>query len=216
MAQGSLHAVVRVLPGLHSRCWGWICFQTLLVVVRPSWLLAGDTAPYPLSLSTGCLSIHNMWLLVSPNWCFQGWQSPQEGQCILWSLCKLLVTQTPLEEVREGRGPHRCECQEAGLARPPPGRLAASVGKNENTVPPQRVPWRWSSYRQPYCLFFRNQVLKTRLAVARTGQYSGLFDCAKKILKHEGMGAFFKGYIPNILGIIPYAGIDLAVYEVSL
>ncbi|ELK30739.1 Calcium-binding mitochondrial carrier protein SCaMC-1 [Myotis davidii] len=57
------------------------------------------------------------------------------------------------------------------------------------------------------------EVLKTRLAVGRTGQYSGLFDCAKKILKHEGMGAFFKGYTPNILGIIPYAGIDLAVYE---
>nr|KAF6304994.1 solute carrier family 25 member 24 [Pipistrellus kuhlii] len=57
------------------------------------------------------------------------------------------------------------------------------------------------------------EVLKTRLAVARTGQYTGLFDCARKILKHEGMGAFFKGYIPNILGIIPYAGIDLAVYE---
>lgn len=30
------------------------------------------------------------------------------------------------------------------------------------------------------------------------------------------MGAFYKGYVPNLLGIIPYAGIDLAVYEVSL
>ena len=26
---------------------------------------------------------------------------------------------------------------------------------------------------------------------------------------------FFRGYIPNLLGILPYAGIDLAVYEVS-
>ncbi|NXS39623.1 SCMC1 protein, partial [Balaeniceps rex] len=34
-----------------------------------------------------------------------------------------------------------------------------------------------------------------------------------KILKREGVKAFYKGYIPNILGIIPYAGIDLAVYE---
>lgn len=59
------------------------------------------------------------------------------------------------------------------------------------------------------------QVLKTRLAVGKTGQYSGMFDCAKKILKREGAKAFYKGYIPNILGIIPYAGIDLAVYEVS-
>ncbi|XP_064138543.1 mitochondrial adenyl nucleotide antiporter SLC25A24 isoform X2 [Loxodonta africana] len=57
------------------------------------------------------------------------------------------------------------------------------------------------------------EVLKTRLAVGKTGQYSGIFDCAKKIMKHEGLGAFYKGYIPNLLGIIPYAGIDLAVYE---
>ncbi|XP_072276135.1 mitochondrial adenyl nucleotide antiporter SLC25A24 [Pyxicephalus adspersus] len=57
------------------------------------------------------------------------------------------------------------------------------------------------------------EVLKTRLAVGKTGQYNGMFDCAKKILKKEGLRAFYKGYIPNILGIIPYAGIDLAVYE---
>ncbi|GAB5575312.1 calcium-binding mitochondrial carrier protein SCaMC-1 [Prionailurus iriomotensis] len=57
------------------------------------------------------------------------------------------------------------------------------------------------------------QVIKTRLAVGKTGQYDGIFDCAKKILKHEGVGAFYKGYIPNLLGIVPYAGIDLAVYE---
>lgn len=58
------------------------------------------------------------------------------------------------------------------------------------------------------------QVLKTRLTLRKTGQYSGMFDCAKRILKKEGVKAFYKGYIPNILGIIPYAGIDLAVYEV--
>lgn len=58
------------------------------------------------------------------------------------------------------------------------------------------------------------QVMKTRLTLRKTGQYSGMFDCAKKILKKEGVKAFYKGYIPNILGIIPYAGIDLAVYEV--
>ncbi|XP_052587715.1 calcium-binding mitochondrial carrier protein SCaMC-1 isoform X6 [Peromyscus californicus insignis] len=57
------------------------------------------------------------------------------------------------------------------------------------------------------------EVLKTRLAVAKTGQYSGIYGCAKKILKQEGFGAFYKGYVPNLLGIIPYAGIDLAVYE---
>ncbi|XP_068599151.1 mitochondrial adenyl nucleotide antiporter SLC25A24-like [Brachionichthys hirsutus] len=57
------------------------------------------------------------------------------------------------------------------------------------------------------------EVLKTRLTLRKTGQYSGMMDCAKKIMKTEGVKAFYKGYVPNIIGIIPYAGIDLAVYE---
>uniref|UniRef100_A0A3Q2PF74 Solute carrier family 25 member 25a n=1 Tax=Fundulus heteroclitus TaxID=8078 RepID=A0A3Q2PF74_FUNHE len=57
------------------------------------------------------------------------------------------------------------------------------------------------------------EVLKTRLALRRTGQYAGISDCAKQIFRREGLGAFYKGYVPNMLGIIPYAGIDLAVYE---
>ncbi|XP_061752393.1 calcium-binding mitochondrial carrier protein SCaMC-2-A [Nerophis ophidion] len=57
------------------------------------------------------------------------------------------------------------------------------------------------------------EVLKTRLALRTTGQYSGISDCAKQIFRSEGLAAFYKGYVPNMLGIIPYAGIDLAVYE---
>ncbi|XP_055018304.1 calcium-binding mitochondrial carrier protein SCaMC-2-B-like isoform X2 [Boleophthalmus pectinirostris] len=57
------------------------------------------------------------------------------------------------------------------------------------------------------------ELLKTRLALGKTGQYTGILDCARHILKKEGVAAFYKGYVPNMLGIIPYAGIDLAVYE---
>ncbi|XP_026340457.1 mitochondrial adenyl nucleotide antiporter SLC25A24-like [Ursus arctos] len=57
------------------------------------------------------------------------------------------------------------------------------------------------------------EVLKTRLALGTTGQYSGIIDCGKKLLKQEGVRTFFKGYIPNLLSILPYAGIDFAVYE---
>lgn len=57
------------------------------------------------------------------------------------------------------------------------------------------------------------EVLKTRLALRKTGQYAGILDAAKKIYVKEGVRSFYRGYIPNILGIIPYAGIDLAVYE---
>jgi hypothetical protein len=60
------------------------------------------------------------------------------------------------------------------------------------------------------------QVLKTRLALRKTGQFDGVFDAAKKIYKQGGLKSFYRGYVPNLLGIVPYAGIDLAVYEVSL
>uniref|UniRef100_A0A4W3JI77 EF-hand domain-containing protein n=1 Tax=Callorhinchus milii TaxID=7868 RepID=A0A4W3JI77_CALMI len=57
------------------------------------------------------------------------------------------------------------------------------------------------------------EVLKTRLGLGKTGEYFGIVDCAKKMLEREGLRSFYKGYFPNTLGIIPYAGIDLAIYE---
>lgn len=57
-------------------------------------------------------------------------------------------------------------------------------------------------------------MLKTRLALARTGQYNGLLHATKVILEKEGVRSFYRGLVPSLIGIIPYAGIDLAVYEV--
>ncbi|XP_061556163.1 mitochondrial adenyl nucleotide antiporter SLC25A23-like isoform X1 [Phycodurus eques] len=62
-------------------------------------------------------------------------------------------------------------------------------------------------------IIYPMEVLKTRLTLRKTGQYSGMADCARQILKREGVRAFYRGYLPNTIGIIPYAGIDLAVYE---
>lgn len=64
------------------------------------------------------------------------------------------------------------------------------------------------------CLSSSLQVLKTRLTLRKTGQYSGIADCVKQLIQREGLTAFYKGYLPNMLSIVPYAGIDLAVYEV--
>lgn len=63
-------------------------------------------------------------------------------------------------------------------------------------------------------MFISIQVLKTRLALRKTGQYKSIADAAMKIYTKEGMKSFYRGYVPNLLGIIPYAGIDLAIYEV--
>uniref|UniRef100_A0A4W4EB22 EF-hand domain-containing protein n=1 Tax=Electrophorus electricus TaxID=8005 RepID=A0A4W4EB22_ELEEL len=62
-------------------------------------------------------------------------------------------------------------------------------------------------------IIYPMEVLKTRLTLRKTGQYSGTIDCARQMLRKEGVLAFYRGYVPNTLGIIPYAGIDLAVYE---
>lgn len=60
------------------------------------------------------------------------------------------------------------------------------------------------------------QVLKTRLALGATGQYRGMYDCLRQILRREGGRALYRGITPSLMGIIPYAGIDLAVYEVRM
>ena len=57
------------------------------------------------------------------------------------------------------------------------------------------------------------EVLKTRLALRKTGQFQGILAFAKEMFEAEGLKVFYKGYWPNLFGIIPYAGIDLAVYE---
>jgi solute carrier family 25 phosphate transporter 23/24/25/41 len=36
---------------------------------------------------------------------------------------------------------------------------------------------------------------------------------ARNMYRAEGFGCFYRGYVPNLMGIIPYAGIDLAIYE---
>lgn len=62
-------------------------------------------------------------------------------------------------------------------------------------------------------LIYPLEVLKTRLALRKTGQYKGILDAAIKIHANEGIRSFYRGYVPNMLGIVPYAGIDLAIYE---
>lgn len=58
-------------------------------------------------------------------------------------------------------------------------------------------------------------LVKTRLqtSACENGKAPKLGTLTKDILVHEGPRAFYKGLVPSLLGIIPYAGIDLAAYE---
>ncbi|XP_076891149.1 calcium-dependent mitochondrial ATP-magnesium/phosphate carrier protein 2-like [Bidens hawaiensis] len=60
-------------------------------------------------------------------------------------------------------------------------------------------------------------LVKTRLQTFVTGPGPGkvpsLGKLSKDIWVNEGPRAFYRGIIPSLFGIIPYAGIDLAAYE---
>ncbi|RID42637.1 hypothetical protein BRARA_J02508 [Brassica rapa] len=54
-------------------------------------------------------------------------------------------------------------------------------------------------------------LVKTRLQTC--GKAPELWKLTKDIWVREGPRAFYKGLFPSLLGIVPYAGIDLAAYE---
>lgn len=58
-------------------------------------------------------------------------------------------------------------------------------------------------------------LVKTRLqtCVSDCGKAPNLGKLSKEIWVQEGPRAFYRGLVPSLLGIIPYAGIDLAAYE---
>lgn len=58
-------------------------------------------------------------------------------------------------------------------------------------------------------------LVKTRLQTysCGSGKAPNLGNLSREIWVHEGPRAFYRGLIPSLLGIVPYAGIDLAAYE---
>ncbi|CAL0325250.1 unnamed protein product [Lupinus luteus] len=58
-------------------------------------------------------------------------------------------------------------------------------------------------------------LIKTRLQTCASdgGRVPKLSRLAKDIWVHEGPRAFYRGLVPSLLGMIPYAGIDLTAYD---
>jgi hypothetical protein len=47
-------------------------------------------------------------------------------------------------------------------------------------------------------------------------RYTGVFDCAWKMLKNEGILAFYKGLTPNLIKVFPSSGMFFLAYENTL
>jgi len=44
-------------------------------------------------------------------------------------------------------------------------------------------------------------------------RYRGMFHAFQTIIKEEGAIALYKGWVPSVIGVIPYVGLNFAVYE---
>ncbi|CAM6013906.1 unnamed protein product [Sphagnum balticum] len=44
-------------------------------------------------------------------------------------------------------------------------------------------------------------------------RYRGMFHAFRTIIKEEGAIALYKGWVPSVIGVIPYVGLNFAVYE---
>ena len=43
------------------------------------------------------------------------------------------------------------------------------------------------------------ELVRTRLAVSSEGTYRGMADCIRRVLKYEGMRAFYRGLLPSLV-----------------
>eukprot|EP00049_Salpingoeca_infusionum_P004162 m.75320 g.75320 ORF g.75320 m.75320 type:complete len:711 (-) comp12447_c2_seq1:118-2250(-) len=85
--------------------------------------------------------------------------------------------------------------------------------EHKQSTMPQRFAAGASAGVVAQFVVFPLEVIKTRLATAETGTYRNIFDCARKIYHHEGIFKFYRGLLPAMLGIIPYAGIDFGLFD---
>lgn len=62
-------------------------------------------------------------------------------------------------------------------------------------------------------LLYPMDVLKTRVALVKSAQYSGVIPMIKNMFEQEGLRSFYRGFNAFAVGIMFYGGIDLAIYE---
>eukprot|EP00798_Chlamydomonas_sp_ICE-L_P031986 gene31986-33912_t len=64
-------------------------------------------------------------------------------------------------------------------------------------------------------LLYPLDVIRTRLAVAPKGTYNGIADAATCMWVREGPLSLYSGLLPCMIGILPYAGVDIAIFEMA-
>lgn len=83
----------------------------------------------------------------------------------------------------------------------------------EEITPPQRMVAGAMAGATAQIIIYPLELVKTRLAICPHGTYSGILDCARKVWIQEGWRSFYRGLAPSMMGILPYAGVDITAFE---
>ncbi|KDD75827.1 hypothetical protein H632_c481p0, partial [Helicosporidium sp. ATCC 50920] len=87
------------------------------------------------------------------------------------------------------------------------------VQEREDITPAQRMMAGALAGGTAQAIIYPLELVRTRLAVCASGTYAGIADCVVKVSRQEGLRAFYRGIVPSMLGILPYAGVDIATFE---
>ncbi|KAG9273712.1 calcium-binding mitochondrial carrier protein SCaMC-1-B-like [Astyanax mexicanus] len=88
-----------------------------------------------------------------------------------------------------------------------------TLGERDHLSVEQRFGLGCVSGAVAHAAFYPLEVLKVRLNLQQAGNYSGLLGCAKSIYSNESVTAFYRGFRPSLLCMIPYAGVECAVHQ---
>lgn len=56
-------------------------------------------------------------------------------------------------------------------------------------------------------------MIRARLAITSRDRYAGLLNTITSIYREEGLSVYYRGLLPTLMGIVPYAGISFFTYE---
>ncbi|KAJ8709207.1 hypothetical protein PYW07_009033 [Mythimna separata] len=140
-----------------------------------------------------------------------------------WQLTKKLVAEKGIFGLYKGVGATACRDISFSIVYFPTFAILSKLGKKPDQLTP---PFWWSFLSGcaggSFAALVVNplDVVKTRLQTLNVTsgdrQYSSVLDCIKKILKHEGVTAFFKGGACRMIVIAPLFGIAQTVYYVGI
>lgn len=90
--------------------------------------------------------------------------------------------------------------------------LSSKHGKQQKLrVPPSLIAGACAGVSSTLCMY-PLELIKTRLTIQR-GVYNGMTDAFVKILREGGPAELYRGFIPSVIGIIPYSATNYYAYD---